>query len=115
MSYLQHVAIPPYHSGERRRHRRIQVMLSVTLAEGTRQAVARVSELSSHGLRLSSTIEFSEGEQVSVTRGDVTLSGRVAWRRDNIMGVQLDMAVDEHSFLRFRREKHLCPLCRQIV
>jgi hypothetical protein len=31
------------------------------------------------------------------------------------MGVQLDMAVDEHSFLRFRREKHLCPLCRQIV
>jgi hypothetical protein len=44
------------------------VMLSVTLTKGTRQTVARVLELSAHGLRLSSTIEFSVSERVSATR-----------------------------------------------
>jgi hypothetical protein len=43
------------------------------------------------------------------------LSGRVAWRRDSLVGVELDKAVDEHAFLRFRRQKHLCPLWRQVV
>ena len=103
MSYLEQVAVPPATTGERRKHRRIQVLLSAAVEHERRTSLARLLELSSGGLRVRLANPVRVGDEVTLTRGSVRILSRVVWTHGATAGLQFDQPIDEHGFLRFRR------------
>jgi hypothetical protein len=103
-------ALPSF-GPERREHRRMHVLLGVTVLAGQHQEVARVLEISASGLRVMVSPELARQMQVLVRRGDVTIPGRVVWRRGTTAGIAFDAPLGEHAFLRFRNPRHRCPTC----
>ena len=96
-------AIPPAATGERRRDRRIQVLLAVEIDAERQREAGRLTELSRTGARVQVPGIFPVDEPVTLRRGSVELSGRVVWRRGNAAGIELAEALDERSFLQVRR------------
>ena len=103
MGYSDGLAIPPATTGERRQHRRIQVLLSVDVEGNRRSQIARVVEFSPGGLRLRLASYLASGTQVVVRRGSVEIPCRIAWNDGTMAGIEFLSTIDEHAFLRFRR------------
>jgi hypothetical protein len=103
MSYLDQVAIPPATTGERRNHRRIQVLLSAAVEHERRTSLARLLDLSSGGLRLRFAEPVRVGDEVTLARGSVRIASKVVWTKGATAGLKFDQPIDEHAFLRFRR------------
>jgi hypothetical protein len=88
---------------ERRRHRRIQVLLVVELQSDELPQVVKLLELSQLGARLQLARPVQVGSVVSIRRADVVTSATVAWRRGHTVGIRFDRPMDEETFLKLRR------------
>ena len=93
----------PHGPRDRRRHRRIQVLLAVEVQGDAVPQVARLTELSSTGARLLTSRPLPVDAQVMLKRAGVDLPARVAWARGTSAGVEFATPLDELSFLRMRR------------
>ena len=102
-------------SPERRKHRRMQVMLAVDIVSEAKRELARAVEISAGGLRIEVPPSFSHEERITVQRGELSIPGRVVWRRGRMLGVEFDEVIDEHAFLRFRNLRHKCPACDRTI
>jgi hypothetical protein len=95
--------IPPALSDERRRHRRIQVLIAVEVQADHYPQVARVTELSREGARLQVARPLKAGSKVTIRRADVAFEAVVAWCRGTAAGVHFVQPLDEACFLKLRR------------
>jgi hypothetical protein len=93
---------PPAIDDDRRRHRRIQVLLSVQVDAGAQPRVGRMTELSRKGARVQLAAPLPVG-RVVIRRAGVELGARIAWVRGDAVGLEFDRAMDERSFLQLRR------------
>ena len=101
--------------GERRKHRRMQVMLAAEVASGSMEEPARVVEVSARGVRVSVSPAFQVQQEVVVRRGGTAIAGRIVWRSGFLAGIEFQAEINEHAFLRFRNERHRCPTCDRPV
>jgi|SRR5688500_12441271 hypothetical protein len=93
----------PHGPLDRRRHRRIQVLLAVEVQGDEIPQVARLTELSSTGARLLTSRPLPADARLVLKRAGVELQARVAWARGISAGVEFATPLDEISFLRMRR------------
>ena len=93
----------PHGPLDRRRHRRIQVLLAVEVQGDDIPQVARLIELSRTGARLLTSRPLPVDRQVLLRRAGVELQARVAWARGLAAGIELAAPLDERSFLKMRR------------
>ena len=100
---MPNVLTMPHGSLDRRRHRRIQVLLAVELQGDDVPQVARLIEISRTGGRLLTSRPLPVDAQVVLRRGGVELPARVAWARGISAGIEFATPLDETSFLRMRR------------
>jgi hypothetical protein len=95
--------VPPALSDERRRHRRIQVLISVEIHADHYPQVARVTELSREGARLQVARPLKAGSKVTIRGADVAFEAVVVWYRGTAAGVHFVQPLDEVGFLKLRR------------
>lgn len=88
---------------DRRRHRRIQVLLAVHIDAGDQPQVGRVVDLSRKGARVQVAGQVLQGQRVVIRRAGVAIGAQVAWRRGAVIGVEFDTPMEERSFLQLRR------------
>ena len=100
---MPHALNMPHGPLDRRRHRRIQVLLAVEVHGDDVPQVARLIELSRTGARLLTSRPVPVGAQVMLRRAGVELAARVAWARGIAAGVEFATPLDERNFLRMRR------------
>src|SRR5688500_13862539 len=100
---MPHSVNMPHGPLDRRRHRRIQVLLAVEVQGDDIPQVARLIELSSTGARLLTSRPLLADQQVILKRAGVERQARVAWARGTAAGVEFATPLDERSFLRMRR------------
>jgi hypothetical protein len=93
----------PHGPIDRRRQRRIQVLLAVEVQGDEVPQVAKLVELSSTGARLLTSRPLLADQRVILRRAGVELQARVAWGRGIAAGVEFATPLDERSFLRMRR------------
>ena len=93
----------PHGTLDRRRHRRIQVLLAVEVHGDEVPQVARLIDLSSTGARLMTSQPLAVDRQVLLRRAGVELQARVAWGRGIAAGIEFATPLDERSFLQMRR------------
>ena len=93
----------PHGSLDRRRHRRIQVLLAVEIHGEDVAQVVKLIELSRSGARLQASRPLPVDAQVTLMRAGVALPARVAWARGLAAGVEFASPLDERDFLRMRR------------
>jgi hypothetical protein len=103
MQHTRFDTIPRAIAHERRRHRRIQVLLVVELhSEGLPQ-VARMMELSRHGARLQLARPVVVDSKATIRRAGYALDASVVWCCGTSAGVQFERPLDENGFLKLRR------------
>ena len=95
--------IPRSVKNERRKHRRIKVLLAVEVQDDPTPQTARLTELSREGARVQPARPLALGSATEIQRGGVALSARVAWSHGTDAGLHFDEPMDEQSFLRLRR------------
>ncbi len=95
--------IPRSVKNERRKHRRIKVLLAVEVQDNPKPQPARLTELSREGARLQPTRPMALGSATEIQRGGVALTARVAWSHGSDAGLHFDEPMDEQRFLRLRR------------
>lgn len=100
---MPNVLTMPYGFLDRRRHRRIQVLLAVELEGDEVPQVAKLIDLSRTGARLQTSRPLPVDAQVVLRRAGVELPARVAWARGISAGVEFAAPLDEAAFLRMRR------------
>ena len=88
---------------DRRRHRRIQVLLAVEVQSDGVPQLVRLTELSQRGARLMTYQSLPVGEPIVLKRAGVALEGRVSWGRGISYGVEFAAPLDETSYLRMKR------------
>ena len=93
----------PHGSLDRRRHRRIQVLLAVEVHGEDIAQMVKLTELSRSGARLLASLPLAVDAQVTLMRAGVALPARVAWTRGLAAGVEFMAPLDERNFLRLRR------------
>lgn len=96
-------SIPPAVADERRRARRVPCLIPVELQADGLSQIAKLVEISRSGGRLRTALPLAPGQKVTVARGSVTLSGRVAWVRDETAGLRFTRPMQETDFLALRR------------
>ena len=93
----------PHGSLDRRRHRRIQVLLAIEVHGDDVAQVVKLIELSRSGARLLASRPLLVDTRVTLMRAGVALPARVAWARGMAAGVEFAAPLDERNFLRLRR------------
>ncbi len=93
----------PHGPLDRRRHRRIQVLLAVEVQGDDIPQVARLIELSRTGARLLTSRPLPADARLLLRRAGVELAARVAWARGVAAGIEFATPLDERSFLQMRR------------
>jgi hypothetical protein len=95
--------LPPDVPEERRRHRRIQVLIAVEVEAGGYPQVARVTELSREGARLQMARPPAAGTRLTIRRADVNLTAITMWCRGTSAGIHFVQPLNELAFLKLRR------------
>jgi len=88
---------------ERRRTRRIQVLLLVEVELRGERHIGRITELSRAGARIEARATKATGEAIVIRRGDVELHGQIAWAYGAVAGLWFPTPMDECTFLQLRR------------
>jgi len=94
---------PPAIDYERRRYRRVEVRLAVELSSGGQPQLAGLLDISREGARLQITQPLPVGAAATIRCAGVSMEARIAWARDEQVGVRLVSQIDESSFLKLRR------------
>ena len=94
---------PPPLAAERRRTRRIEVLLPVEVEIGGERRVARITEISRAGAGISLRGPKAIGEPLTIRRNGVELKGRIVWADEGRAGLWFPQALDERSFLELRK------------
>lgn len=97
-------SIPPAISVERRRSRRIDVLLQVEVEIGGERRLARLTELSRAGARIELRGSKSVGEPLTIRRAGVELRAQIAWAEGSAAGLWFPDALNEDSFLQLRKK-----------
>jgi hypothetical protein len=88
---------------ERRGHRRIDVDFAVAVGAGPLSQISRIVQLSRMGGRLRVSPMLPLGKEVVLRRGGVTLTGRIAWQKGNIVGIGFTEPLEERTYSELRR------------
>ena len=88
---------------DRRRSRRIAVMIPVEAEVGGRRNLARIVELSRTGARLQVPGPKAVGDAVLLRRGELELKAEVVWADRDFAGLRFREPMDECAFLHLRR------------
>lgn len=103
MSHIPLHLIPRAIADDRRRNRRIDVLLSVQVDTDQRPRAGRLKELSRCGARLEFAGQLRVDQTLILRRAGVELEGRVAWCDGQTAGLEFARPLDEASFLQMRR------------
>jgi hypothetical protein len=103
MQHTRFEIVPRAVEQERRRHRRIQVLLVVEVHSDGLSQVARVTELSRLGARLQLVRPAAVESMVTISRAGSALNASVVWCSGTSFGVHFDRPLDENGFLKLRR------------
>ncbi|HZG46450.1 MAG TPA: PilZ domain-containing protein [Allosphingosinicella sp.] len=103
MSSVPLSAIPPAIANERRRTRRIEVMLPVEIEMNGERRVARITEMSRAGARLTLRGPTTTNSVLTIRRNGVELHAVIVWADDTQAGVWFPQPMDEGSFLQLRK------------
>jgi hypothetical protein len=88
---------------ERRRSRRIEVLLQVEVEIGGERRLARLTELSRAGARLELRGYKSIGEPLTIRRGGIELQAQLVWFEGSAAGLWFPQPMDEDEFLKLRK------------
>ena len=88
---------------ERRRSRRIEVLLQVEVEIGGERRLARLTELSRAGARIELRGSNSVGEPLTIRRGGIELQAQVVWSEGSAAGLWFPHAMNEDEFLQLRK------------
>jgi hypothetical protein len=88
---------------ERRRSRRIEVLLQVEVETGGARRLGRLTEISRAGGRIELRGPKSIGDPVTVRRGGVELKGQIVWWEGAVAGLWFPKPMDEESFIQLRK------------
>jgi hypothetical protein len=89
---------------EQRRTRRIEVLLPVEVEIQDERRVARITDMSRAGARLSLRGTKGVGEPLIIRRNGVELRAQIVWCDVSSAGVWFPEAMDETSFLQIRKK-----------
>lgn len=103
MSSVPLSAIPPAIANERRRTRRIEVMLPVEVELNGEKRVARITEMSRAGARLTLRGPTTTNSVLTIRRNGIEMQAVVVWADDSQAGVWFPQPMDENSFLQLRK------------
>lgn len=103
MSSVPLSAIPPAIAHERRRTRRIEVLIPVEIEIGGERRVARITEMSRAGARITLRGLSTTGEELVIRRNGVELKALVVWADGLQAGLWFPEPMDEASFLQLRK------------
>jgi hypothetical protein len=95
--------IPPALHVERRRSRRIDVLLQVEVEIGGERRLARLTELSRAGARIEMRGSKSVGEYLTIRRAGFKLQAQVVWADPSAAGLWFPEPLVEERFLQLRR------------
>jgi hypothetical protein len=96
-------AFPPALPIEQRRTRRIEVLLPVEVEIQDERRVARITDLSRAGARISLRGTKSIGDYLIIRRNGIELGAQIAWCDSSTAGVWFPKSMDESSFLQIRK------------
>jgi hypothetical protein len=96
-------AFPPALRTEQRRTRRIEVLLPVEVKIRDEKRVARITDISRAGARISLRGLKATGDLLTIRRNGVELQAQIAWCDTVSAGVWFPMPMDETSFLQIRK------------
>ncbi len=87
---------------ERRKARRIQVLLPIEVEIEGETRIGQIVELSSTGARVA-TKDAKTGVSVVLRRAGVEVCGRVVWANGLVAGVRFPQPIAESDFIQLRR------------
>ncbi|QIK96222.1 hypothetical protein G7076_06970 [Sphingomonas sp. HDW15A] len=87
-------------SSQNRRSRRSNVLMSATVEFDGASVKAKLRNLSKEGALVEGEGLPAIGQLVTFRKGDLRLSGNVAWRAGNRAGIAFDQPLDPESVLR---------------
>jgi hypothetical protein len=88
---------------ERRRSRRIDVLLQVEVEIAGERRLARLTELSRAGARIELRGPKSVGESLMIRRGGINLEAQIVWWEGPVAGLWFPKPMNEDSFIELRR------------
>jgi hypothetical protein len=88
---------------ERRRSRRIEVLVQVEVEIGGERRLARLTELSRAGARIELRGAKSVGEPLTIRRGGIELQAQVVWFEGSAAGLWFPQAMHEDEFVQLRK------------
>ena len=95
----------PANTQDPREHVRSNVFLSAVLAQGAQSKPVRVRNISAMGALLDGTALPGAGTAVRLRRGNLCITGQVAWLDKSLCGVRFDQPIDVEPWV--RRVEHL--------
>jgi hypothetical protein len=93
-------AYPPV---EKRRTRRIEVLLPVEVGIRDERRVARITDISRAGARINLRGAKAIGDHLIIRRNGLELGAQIAWCDSSSAGVWFPVPMDESDFLQIRK------------
>ena len=85
-------------ANDQRRDGRSRVFLSATLHSAHGEANVRLSDLSTLGACADRPSGLQPGDEIHVSRGDLSVAARIAWVRGNLIGIEFATPLNLDQF-----------------